>query len=100
MHVEGNSTVDVRNVCPKSGRECDFFVGLNEDFTTHLDVDHEVLAGLSLEDANLLAYNPQRHADAIDGARRIAVKNCVAIDENCGLPSRQKSANSGHHHHR
>ncbi len=95
MTGETSMGVDSRNVCPKSGQECDFFIKLNEELTAVSDVAPEVIAGMSQDDSELVMYNPQRHAAAISGARKIAVQHCVSIDANCGLPSQQKS--TAHH---
>lgn len=98
MTVEASGSVDVRNVCPKSGRECDFFIKLNEEFTNTVAIEPEVMAGMSAEEVKALMYNPQRHAAAVDGARKIAVRDCVAIDANCGMSSEQKSRSNSHRH--
>jgi hypothetical protein len=99
MSIEASQGVDVRNVCPKSGQECDFFIKLNDEFTSTQPIDSEVLSGLSPDDSEMMLYSPQRHAAAVDGARRIAVRDCVTIDANCGMPSQQKSRTNGHSHH-
>ncbi len=95
MSIETNISTDPRNVCPISGQECDFFVRLNDELTRTIEIDPEILGTMSQVDVATVLYSPERHTAAVVGARKIALKECVTLNTDCGLPSEQKSQ---HHH--